>query len=375
MKKKILLMYVSEDSGHHRASVAIEKAFKLKGEGIETLNVNSFNYTNPILEKIVTKAYMGLIRQRPEFWGYLYDNPNIVRKTQRLRESIHKYNTGRLRNLIDTFRPDAVICTQAFPCGMVADYKETYNSSVNLYGVLTDYAPHSYWIFDKVNAYFVPSGDTGNKLVHNGVHPSKVIETGIPLDPVFKKANDRAELINKLGYSGDKPIILLMGGSQGIGPMKEVYLSLLKTHHDIQIVAITGKNKGLFKWFRKQGKRADKEGKKLFTYSYVNNMDEIMETVTIVVSKPGGITTAEACTKGLPLLIIQPIPGQEQMNADYLIKHDVAIKIDQPTNVGVMVDELLYNRRKLEELHIKARNFANPESSQNIASYVLADIG
>ncbi|GAG10353.1 unnamed protein product, partial [marine sediment metagenome] len=165
MKKKILLMYISNDSGHHRATLAIEKIFHLRDKDIETLNVNSFNYTNPVLEKIINKTYMSVINRKPEFWGYLYDNPRILKKTRRLRESIHRHNTEKLKNLIDAFRPDAVICTQAFPCGMVADYKKTFNVKLKLFAVLTDYAPHSYWIYDTVDAYFVPSQETGQRLI------------------------------------------------------------------------------------------------------------------------------------------------------------------------------------------------------------------
>ncbi len=371
MKKKILLMYISKDSGHHKASLSIEKALHLQGDDIETLNVNSFNYTNPVLEKIINKAYMSVIRRKPEVWGYLYDNPKIVKKTQKLRASIHKHNTEKLKNLLTSFCPDATICTQAFPCGMVADYKKTFNVKLQLFGVLTDYAPHSYWIYDKVNAYFVPSKETGQRLVDNGVSPDRVIDTGIPVDPIFKTAKDKSKIYDKIGLLKDKPTILLTGGSQGMGPLKEIFLSLVKTKTDIQIITVTGKNRGLFKWFKRQER---KSRKKLITFSYIDNVDELMEIATVLISKPGGITTAEAFAKGLPLCIIKPIPGQEQMNADYLLSNKVAIKIEQPLNAGVIIEELLYNQDKLTELNMKSRQFSRPDSALKIASFVLKQI-
>lgn len=374
MKKNILLMYISEDSGHHKASLAIERAFQLEGEGIKTRCVNSLLHTNPILEKIIGKMYMGLIKKKPEFWGYLYDNPRVVKKTQRLRESIHKLNTGKFKQLIDEFQPDAVVCTQAFPCGMVADYKKTCPSRLGLFGVLTDYAPHSYWIFDKVDAYFVPSVETGAKLIQNGVPYNKVIETGIPIDPVFKTAKEKSDILQKFGLESDKPTLLLMGGSLGLGPIKETFVSLLKTGPELQIIAVTGKNKALFRWFNRQTVRASRAGKKLLVFSYTDNVDELMEVATLIISKPGGITTAEACAKGLPLIIINPIPGQEQMNADYLTRNNVAIKVDNAADVGIMVEEILYNRSKLTELGMNARMFAKADSAQNIARFVLANI-
>ena len=107
--KKILLLYISEDSGHHCASIAIEKALHQLDPQTETLNINSFNYTNPILEKVINRTYMGVIKRTPEIWDYLYDNPKVLKNTQRLREMIHRFNTGKLKVLLDEFKPNAVI--------------------------------------------------------------------------------------------------------------------------------------------------------------------------------------------------------------------------------------------------------------------------
>ena len=119
--KRVLLMYISEDSGHHCASISIEKAIRGISPDSQIMNINAFNYTNPILEKVINRAYMGLVKRTPEIWDYLYDNPRVLERTRRLREIIHNLNSPKLKVLLDDFKPDAVVCTQAFPCGMVAD--------------------------------------------------------------------------------------------------------------------------------------------------------------------------------------------------------------------------------------------------------------
>ena len=222
MRKRVLLMYISKNSGHHHASVAIENALHKLSDDIETSNINSFCYTNPILEKIINRTYMSIIKRRPEVWGYLYDNPNVVKKTQKLRDSIHRYNSKKMRALLDEFKPHAVICTQAFPCGIIADQKKTYRTNLLLCGVLTDYAPHSYWLYDAVDLYFVPSEETKEKLILNGIAKDKIKLTGIPIDLRFQKIIDRQKVIENLGLSPDLPVVLIMGGSQGVGPMKEI---------------------------------------------------------------------------------------------------------------------------------------------------------
>src|SRR3989338_3438680 len=189
--KKILLLYISENSGHHCASIAIEKALHELDPQVKTLNINSFNYTNPILEKVINRTYLSVIKRTPEIWDYLYDNPKVLKKTQSLRDMIHRFNSGKLKALLDEFEPDCVVCTQAFHCGMIADYKKTYNLNTPLIGALTDYAPHSYWIYDNVDRYIVPSEGTAKKLIDNGIDPAKVMRFGIPVDPKFCEPLDK----------------------------------------------------------------------------------------------------------------------------------------------------------------------------------------
>ncbi|MBI4335073.1 MAG: hypothetical protein HY589_00280, partial [Candidatus Omnitrophica bacterium] len=150
MNAKILLMYISEHSGHHKASLAIERALSLSlpaspASNVDVSTIDAFNYTNPILERIINNTYISLIRRTPEVWEYLYDNPNVVRRVQRLKELINKHNSEKLKRLIDEFSPDAIVCTQAFPCGIAATFKRKYKAKFLLYAVLTDYIAHSYW--------------------------------------------------------------------------------------------------------------------------------------------------------------------------------------------------------------------------------------
>ncbi|MCQ9207367.1 MAG: glycosyltransferase [Omnitrophica bacterium] len=371
-KKRILLMYISENSGHHSASLALERAFRYLSRDIELLNVNSFHYTNPILEKIVNQAYMGLIKSRPEVWGYLYDNPKVVKRTQKLKESIHKYNSQKTKVLIDGFRPDAVVCTQAFPCGVVADYKKTQNAeSLVLSGVLTDYAPHSYWMYDNVDAYFVPSPEIKEHFVLNGISSDKVKITGIPINPKFKEVPDREKIAASHNLSLDIPTVLLMGGSQGIGPIKDLIKILNKSDIKLQIVAVCGSNKRLFGYMKRIAPHLNK---KTVVFGYADNIHELMGISSVIITKPGGITISEALAKGLPLLIVKPIPGQEQMNTTYLVRNKVAIKAERLQDAAVFTKELLSNPQALKNLRERAKQFSKPDSAMDIAKDILERI-
>jgi processive 1,2-diacylglycerol beta-glucosyltransferase len=366
--KKILLLYISEVSGHHCASIAIEKALHRLDPDAKTLNINSFNYTNPILEKVINRTYMGVVRRTPDIWDYLYDNPKVLKKVQSLRAMMHRFNTGKLKNLLDESRPDAIICTQAFPCGMVADYKKSFGLDTPLIGVLTDYAPHSYWIYDNVDKYIVPSEETGKKLLDNGVEASRIAPYGIPIDAKFAEDSDRSATCRRLGLDEYTPTVLVMGGSQGLGPIKELIRLMERSFLNIQIIVATGSNRKLY---RRLNRRMSHLRKKIIVLPDAPNIDELMAISTMIITKPGGITTAEALAKGLPMLIVHPLPGQEAMNTKYLLKEGVAVKAESPEDAVVLLEELLYNKYKLRRMSEKARALARPESALNIARLAL----
>ena len=367
-RKKALLLYISEASGHHSASIAIEKALHHLEPSIETLNINSFNYTNPILEKIINTAYMGVIKRTPEVWEYLYDNPKVLKNTQSLRAMIHRFNTGKLKTLLDDFKPSGIVCTQAFPCGMVADYKKSFNLDIPLVAVLTDYAPHSYWIYDSVNKYIVPSQETAQKLINDGVDPERIVQYGIPIDPKFKRELDNNAIFRKLSLDPMKPVLLIMGGTQGLGPIKELIKLLDRSNLDIQMVVPAGTNRRLYNWLSRRERRMRK---KTIALPFASNIDELMQIARIIITKPGGITTAEALTKGVPMLIVHPLPGQEAMNTRFLLKEGVAVKAEEPLDTIVILEELLYNKDKLRIMSEKAKALSKPDSSIDIAKLVL----
>lgn len=368
MAKNILLLYISEDSGHHCASLSIERALHTLDPGIKTLNINSFNYTNPILERIINTTYMSVVKRTPEIWDYLYDNPKVMKSVHRLRDIIHRSNTGKLKNLLDEFKPDGIICTQAFPCGLIADYKKTFGIDIPLIGVLTDYAPHSYWIFDKVDRYIVPSAETGRKLIDNGVDPDRIMPYGIPIDSKFQNNPDRKEVFRRLSLEPDVSTVLVMGGTQGLGPIKELVVMLDRSPLSLQMIIACGTNKRLFGWLENR-KRNFK--KKTIILPFADNIDELMRIATVIVTKPGGITTAEALASGLPMLIVNPLPGQEAMNTKFLLNEGVAVKAQSAADIVIVLEELLYNKNKLKIMSDKARSLSKPDSSIAIARLML----
>jgi processive 1,2-diacylglycerol beta-glucosyltransferase len=157
-----------------------------------------------------------------------------------------------------------------------------------------------------------------------------------------------------------------MGGTQGLGPIKKIVHFLDASDMNIQAVIACGTNKGLYKWLRARRFR-----KRVIPLAYAGNIDELMAAATVIVTKPGGITTAEALATGAPMLIVSPLPGQEAMNTRFLLREGVAVKAESPQDCMVLLEELLYNCDKLKAMSQKAHSLSKPDSAVRIAKLVL----
>lgn len=366
--KRILLLYISVLSGHHRAAMAIEKALLSLDPETQVFSINSFHYTNPILERVINRTYNGIIKRTPEVWEYLYDNPKVVKNTQALKEMMHRYNSTKMKALIADFNPDTVVCTQAFPCGLVADYKVTFASNLSLVGVLTDFYPHSYWVYEAVDKYVVASNDAKARLLANGILEDKIHVFGIPIDIRFNKTHDKNAIYKKMDLDSLKKTVLIMGGSGGLGPIKKVVLALEKIGLDIQVIVVAGTNNKLVAYLKNRMQRFNK---KITVTGYADNIDELMEISDIIITKPGGLTVSEALAKSIPILIINPIPGQESKNTEFLLKEGAAIKAVNEAEAAILVESLCRAPVKLEAMKQASTRVGNSDSAINIAKMLL----
>ena len=363
-------MYISQVSGHRQGAVAISKSLKSLDPDCEVLSINGFGYAYPLMEKIINSAYMGVIKRAPKIWEYLYDNPKVIKFSEKWKQSIHKSSHKKLKPLIDEFKPDVVVCTQAFPCGMIADYKKTYQLPMTVIGVLTDYAPHLYWLHTGVDYYVVPSQEALERYVKEGVPQDRIKIFGIPIRIKFAENTGQDRIAKKLGLDLNIPTILIMGGGQGLGPMKEAVKSLVHLERPLQLIVICGTNVKLVHWIKKIKRQTDK---KIIFYDYASNVDELMEVSALIVSKPGGMTTSECLAKGLPMVIVDPIPGQEERNSQFLVNQGIAIRVNDKRHIGRQIDALLDEPGKLAAMKQAALKNGKPMAAENIARLILGE--
>lgn len=364
--RRFLLMHITTSSGHHRASCAIEQSLRRLDPSAYIVSVDAFQYTSRFVRWAITRSYLSLIRHQPDVWEYLYDNPNVHRSIRLLQALLHRYHAVKLQRMLETVRPDAIACTQAYPCGVVADFKKHHQLPLPLVGVLTDYAPHLYWFHDTVDTYVVPSEQVKQRFLSRDVEPSKVKVFGIPIDPAFQDPSDPEAAARQFGLDLRKPIILLMGGGGGFGRLREVLLSLDVLPHPCQLVVITGTNRGLLTWLHNQRFRH-----RILALGYTREMPKLMGIASLLVSKPGGLTSSEALAKHVPLVIVNPIPGQEAYNARYLLAQGAAVQAGSPETVRQTVRDLLDNPERLEAMRQRTVDLAHASAAEDTARLLI----
>lgn len=369
MTKRILFLYLTKHSGHYAAAVAVEETLRRRDPSMESMLLDSFSHANPVLSKVTLRAYLAMLKAAPEIWEFMYDNPEFKERTKAIRNILNRGNSRKLQRLLAEFRPHAVVCTQAFACGVLASWKrKTGNTTPRLIGVLTDYVAHRYWADDMVDLYIAPNDETRDTLVSQGVLPERVAVHGIPVRDQYLRPVDKAALLKRMNLKPDLPKVLLMGGSLGLGPMKSVIRKLDRLPQPFEILAVTGKNEELKERLERRGRKLRHPTRIM---GFVENVHELMEVAEIVVTKPGGITTAECLIKQLPMIIINPIPGQEQKNTDFLLTHHVAVQAETASDVMLFVDDFLRNPEKLRRMRDAAQTLGRPHAATDAAESIL----
>lgn len=367
-RHKILLMYITARSGHYQAARAVEQAIRRLHPRAEILNIDAFQYLNPVLARIVDRMYLSVIQKIPDLWEYLYDNPKVVKRSERFRELLHQYDSPRLKGLLEEFRPDVIACTQAFPCGLVADHKAKTGARTPLFGILTDFWPHAYWVHEQVDGYLVPADQTKHWLTSREVHKEKVHVTGIPIDPSFADTPDSALLHMRFQMKNGVPVLLIMGGGQGLGPLLESVDHLDRVDRPFQLMVVAGSNESLY---HRLITRAPQMKHPMQVFGHVDFVADLMSVSNLIITKTGGLTTSEALAKGLPILALNPIPGQETSNARFLVNAGAARLVKDSADLPHLVRRLLDSPDELRGMADHSRRLGHAHSAIEAARLIL----
>ena len=372
-KPRVLLLSASSGAGHVRAAQALEKAFAARGD-CTVEHIDAIQYVSKLFQRIYDKAYISMVRRAPELMGVLYDRTDQPWQHPRRRLALDRLNTGPMIRLLKRVQPDLCVATHFLPAEIIAWLIARRKLSARNAIVVTDYDVHAMWLCRTVDRYCVALDEAAEYLARIGVPREKIHVTGIPIDPLFSVPVDRTETRRHLGLDPQAVAILIAAGGYGVGPMEQLVKDLLALQRPWQIVAIAGKAEKVRKRLEEISRDAGKLSSgapKLCAVGFTTEMDKFMAAADLLVGKAGGLTTSEALARTLPMALIEPIPGQEERNADHLLEAGAAIRCNNLPAAAWKIAALLDDPARRAKMREAANKMARPHAAATIAEDTL----
>jgi len=371
---KILIFYGSYGGGHLSAARNIKEYIDNNYENCETMLVDCIEYVNKTINKVTTKAYKGMAKNARWAWKKLY-NGSQKGPLAKVSSTTMKIMSKKLGKLIKEYQPNLIISTHFFSSEMCAILKKKGEIDCKIATVLTDYEPHEIWIKEHqyIDYYFVAHEGMKKGLIESGVVEEKINVTGIPLSNRFLFHYNKEKILKEYNLEENKKVVLFFaGGEFGLGKDRTFAIleTLVKKFSNIQVVAIAGKNIKLKERFENLVKEQAAE-KNVKVLEYTNKVPELMSISDLVITKPGGLTTTESLASGLPIIVINPLPGQEEGNARFVESKGAGIWIKKEDNVEEKLYSVLNEPGNLQKMKITARLTAKKNSTKDICEILL----
>jgi processive 1,2-diacylglycerol beta-glucosyltransferase len=327
---RILIATVTAGAGHVQAGAALEEAWKALRPRDAVKRVDVLEYSPAPFRRIYSQGYVKVIQHAPELYARSFrnsDDADFMRKASPLRRKLAGGIAHRFIRMVKEYGPQAVLCTHFLPPEALGSVPRWENGRPFIVSVVTDFEAHAIWMEPCVDHTFVAMPETKARLVARGMPEERVSAFGIPVSQGFRLAPNRRLARNLLGFSTGK-VVLVLGGGFGMGPVKEILQQLGDVPFPLQIAVVAGRNTVL-----KQQLKSLPHRHPTRVFGFVDNMNFLMAASDLIITKPGGLTTSEALALGRPLLIVDPIPGQESANSDFLLERGAAVKVNRPEDL------------------------------------------
>lgn len=281
----------------------------------------------------------------------------------------------KLKNLIKEKSPDIIISTHPFSSQMVSYLKRKGKIHLSLATIMTDFASHEQWLVghEYTDYFFVSNANMKKELCDFGVEESKIHVTGIPMSDRFFEHFDRNDVCRLFELDSSKKVILFFGGGEfGLGKDRTIQIlrSFIENIPNYQIVAIAGKNEKMKEHFESLVSE-ENASSRVKVLGFTDKVPELMSISDLVVTKPGGLTTTESLASNLPLVMINPIPGQEEQNAEFLENYGAGIWIRKNDDPNKIIQNLFASDKKIEEMRENTKKLAKLHSTKNICEIIM----
>ena len=368
---RIAILHATAGAGHKHAAQAIALGIAEREPGALVREVDALVFASQFYRRTYTQTYNAMAARAPGLWGVLYhswSSERVNRGTAPVRLALDRLNLRRLVRVVGREQPDAVVCTHFLPVEALSPVRGRGRLRVPLYCVITDFTAHPFWAFPHVDRYFVGSPQVAEELAGHGVERGRIEVTGIPVAPRFARPIGREVARARLGLPATGPMVLIMGGGQGVGPLASLAERVAALAAAPVVVVVCGTNRRL----REHVAALDAaRAGQVRALGYTTEVDALLEACDLVVSKAGGLTCAEALVKRAPLVIYRPTPGQEVANAAFLEASGVAVRAASIDEVAAHIEHWLADPAAREQVRAAAGRIARPAAAETIARCVL----
>ena len=373
-RKKILVLSVSAGSGHVRAAEALCAHARLDFSDLALRHRDLMQLVPSWFRKIYTDWYLRLASGLPEAWGWLYrktDREPTNSLGGRLRRLIQRLCAQALFTEIDDFSPDAIICTHFLPAELLASAINRGSLRCPVWVVVTDFDVHQMWVHQGITGYFVANEELAYRLEAAGIPESRIVVTGIPVMPHFAPTLARGHCSAQFALNPDRTTLLMMGGGAGMGMSARIINAILDIDPSLQLIVLTGRNQRLLE---ELSALACFCRGRLVPLGFTDQVPELMACSDLVITKPGGLSTSECLVMGRPMLLVSPIPGQEERNAALLLQEGVAQRADDEATLLYRLRRLLTDTDTLRTMQSNTHLLAQPHAASLILQRVHKDI-
>ncbi len=375
LKKKILIVHASAGHGHENAAKAVDEACrKITGDPSNIRCINALDFTSSFFAGSYQKTYLFLIDRLPKVWGFFYfllDRAAVYAFVKPFRRGFNAFFAGKLDAFFVAENPSVIVCTHFLSVEVAAALKKSGKISSKLVVVVTDYLPHSFWLSGAVDLYAVALEETKDELVKRGIKASKIQVTGIPIESKFSLDESREAAAKSLGLGGGLFTVLLTSGGAGIGQNGEIARRLLLLDRKPQILLVCGNNRVLFDRMSLLQKNAHE----LKVFGFVGNMETLMAASDLVIGKSGGLTLTESLSKGKPMIIVSPVPGQETRNARCVLRYHAGAVTSSVSGVVDQISKVMNHPELLGQWKEGVAKMARPQAANQIAKWVMNSDG
>ena len=360
----VFVLSAAAGAGHVRSAEALVAAFAAKG--IAAKHVEVLKYSSYFFKKVFSDLYFELVNRQPAILGLVYDAMDHPWMYRKRRLALDLLNTRPLANLLNEERPRLAVCTHFLPAEILLHLRRKKILDIPVGVVITDFDLHAMWLYRGVDWYFVACEETKVHMTALGVPPETIHVTGIPIDPAFSAAREKAETRRALGLEQDLTTVLVSAGGFGMGPVESLANAMQEVRHPIQVAVVCGKNPALKQ--RLEDLPAPNHPVKVV--GFTTEMERWMAASDLLVGKAGGLTSSEAMASGVVMVIINPIPGQEERNSDHLLEEGVAVRCNNLPALAYKIDSLLSDKERFERMRQAVRRLARPNAAADVVSLV-----